>query len=149
MPLTDSGIKLNFKSLTVTYGASPTVVSIPDVTQVMHPRKGKAIHLYGDANRFKRIVNTVEQERAITIKSNALTAMEGIPVDTPCTITWLEGDAVNKFAAGGGGYTYTVVNAVLHENPYTMDNNKHGDGGLTFECYMNTSDTDPVSKAAL
>ncbi len=149
MPLVVSGIMLNFKSLSAVYGASPTTVSLPDITQIMHPRDANEIHLYGDSNQYMRIVNAVEIKREITIKGNCVNAMASLPINTPITLTWLEGDAVNKYLTAGGGYTYTAVNCILHKNPYDSNNNKHVEGGLTFTLYMDTSDTDPISKVLL
>lgn len=150
MALSPSNFFLNFKSFTVTYGTgTPTVLVIPEIDDIDHPLKGKMIERWGDANRFPRIVNTVEQTRPITVNGGAPGLLAAVPMDVPCTLTWLEADAKNKFLTGGGGYTYTAVNAVLHDNPYATKNNAYATGGLVFECAQDASDADPISKVLL
>src|SRR4051794_25135870 len=102
MPLTPSNLFMNWSSVTVVYGATPTTITLTGVTNVEIDGKSQQQVFYGDARAFPRKIRNTQKTRKVTIHGGDVAKLLSIPEDTPCTITAVLDDVDNGHAAGSG-----------------------------------------------
>lgn len=149
MPLTPTNLYMNWSDATVTPPSPGTVTTVGEILDVSIDGKSVQETFFGGNRKFARLIRNTAKTRKIVISTGDVGKCLTIVDDVPNTIVVTLLDAVNGIGVGGGGITITAVNAVLEDKPVKGSNNKFGGGTLTFNCYGDGSDTDPVTVVVL
>lgn len=134
---------MNWSAVSVTYGTTPTVITLTGVTDFDPDAETKQEMFYGDVRKFPRLITNTEKSRSVTITGGDVYKLFAIPEDAVCTVTGTLNDAKN--AAGTGAMVVTLNNAIRQKVGSKATNNKFGLASVTFMAYGDASDTDPLT----
>jgi hypothetical protein len=133
-------------------GFTPTggsLTSIASVTSVKPSRTGHPEEFKGDAALFVQAIAVPTQHREVDVETADVKAAAGLAIGSVGTLVATLGDFLNGTTAAGGGFTLTVTNAVLVDNPFHGDHAKTAMGTLKFKAYAPNGTTDPFTITAL
>jgi hypothetical protein len=140
-----SNVYMNWKSVTVTFGTVPTVVSLTEVMDVQVLDQEGLEPWQADGHKFPTLLIAATGSRGMTIVGGSVNKLAAIPRNTPCTVVAILNDAVN--GAGAGAITHTLVNAVLADAGRSGPSNKFAGGTATFVAFSPDGITDPLTIA--
>jgi hypothetical protein len=149
---TPTNVFLNWQPITIVatpLTGSPVTVTLTGILDVDPDLQTQQEKVYGDALKFPRLILSTQKTRGLTITALDIARVLSIPEDSTCVVTVTLGDAKNGTAAGGGGLSMVLSNAVRQMVDFKSPNNKAGSGSVKFEAYGNTGDTDPFVVTAL
>lgn len=136
-------LHMNWSSVTVQPPSPAALITLTGVTSISIDGKDSLEYFYGDAYRFPRCVRSVTISRTVTISTGNLEGIMQIPEGKPCTITAVLDDALN--GSGEGSLHFSIKNAMRETGGFDAANNKFASGKVTFTCFGDADDADPVS----
>lgn len=142
---TASGLYMNWTGVTVTPPSPASAITIDEVVEVDFGKGGEMKPWYADACSFAKALKQVHRQRTCTIMGGNVAKLGSIPDNTPCTIVAVLNDLNNGTSTGA--ITFTLINAVLRENPFKGQNSEYATGHITFEAFSTDGTTDPLSSA--
>ncbi|MEO6809148.1 MAG: hypothetical protein ABI353_08535 [Isosphaeraceae bacterium] len=146
MAVTKSDLFMNWTGVTVTYGATPTVIAIGEVTDMEFDEEIKQEMFYGDNRRRPKIIRNTEEVTKVKLVGGNAAILNTIPKGEPCTITAILNDAQND--AGIGALTFILKNAYRGKISNKGQNNKFATGDVEFTAAGDDSvspDSDPLT----
>jgi hypothetical protein len=140
---TKSNVFMNWTSVTVTYGVSPTVITLTEVTDIDLMDEDVLEMWQADGHKFPTLVVAADAKRGMTIHSGDCYKLSAMPKNTPCVIVAILNDAANKLLAGA--MTITLSNAVFGGVTVKGPTNKFAMGQATFMAFSPDGTTDPLA----
>ncbi len=144
---------INFSGVTVTpTPVGGTVGSAVPIDRVTSATPGGAATLEkfrGDADRFARVIAAPEVERTFEIETGDVAAARSLIQGAVYTVFGKLGDALNGITTGGGGISFSLINAVLADVDIKGEHAKYASATLKFEAFSADGVTDPLTVVAL
>jgi hypothetical protein len=140
---TKSNVFMNWTGVTVVYGASPTTITLTEVTDIQVVDSDILEMWQADGHKFPTLCIAADANRGLTIHGGDCYKLAAMPRNTPCTINATLRDAAN--GAGTGALVLALSNAVLSESNFSGQTNKFAGGSATFMAFSSDGSTDPLA----
>jgi len=147
MPVTPSKRHVNW-----TVSFTPSGGSLGAITGVQNCEiapNGNLLKHSGDADRFPTTVVNDFQDPSVTVTHRDLLAQHALAPGIRGVLVCTHLDAKNLAVATGGGYTATLTNAIIQDNPSGGAHRAYGEGRCMFFAESTDGTTNPLAYAAL
>lgn len=138
-----SDLFMNFTGTTVSYGTTPTVIDIGEVTDIEFDEDIKQEIFFGDNRKRPKLIRNTEEKNTLKIVGGNIAKLASIPKDVPLTIETTLCDALN--GTGIGALTITLENAMRGKITNKGSNNKFATGDVTFTSFGDDEDASPLT----
>lgn len=140
-----SNVFMNWTGVTITYGTTPTVITMTEVLDVQVLDEEGIEQWQADGHKFATKMITATGARGLTIIGGDVYKLATIPRGTPCTVVAILNDAVN--GVGTGAVTHTLSNGVMTGASRSGPSNKFAGGSATFIAFSTDGTADPLAMA--
>lgn len=110
---------------------------------------GNLIKHSGDGDRYPTTVINDFNDPTITVTHRDLNAQHLLLPGVRGVLVCTHADAKNGVVVGGGGYTATLTNAVISDNPSGGRHRQFGEARTMFSAESTDGTTNPLAYAAL
>ena len=148
MSLTPSKRFVNAKTVGFT-PAGGSLTSITGVRNVQCNPQATDIKGSGDGDLYNTAAGVVAIDYMVTVDTQHAALLNAVPPGTYGTLVWTTPDAYNGTATGGGGLTYTLVNAYFMGPNLTHPHRDFATASFVFHSYSSDGTTSPLSVSAL
>jgi hypothetical protein len=136
-----TGRQLNWKPVGFTpSGGSQQVFD--GVTSVRIDPGGRLLKFYGDGDIMPTTIVNHENEPTASVEAADIALLQSFAPGTVGTFSATHKDAKN---AVGGGIVYTLINAVVRNNPSSGQRGQWGTGTFDMDAFSSDGQTNPLS----
>lgn len=145
---TPSGAQVNTTSCSFT-PTGGSLTAIKGVKDLAFDPQVETIHDGGDGDFFDTLAGSYKAAWKVTIQTNRPLALAALTLGAAGALTWITNDSRNATAAGGGGLTYTLANAIYGGTPVNAPHRQFATGTHTFTSFSSDGSTSPLTSVAL
>ncbi|MDR3639062.1 MAG: hypothetical protein P4L84_34980 [Isosphaeraceae bacterium] len=138
----DSKLKMDWTGVVFVPGTGSTC-PIDEVKDVTPHDGGSPERWYADAAKYPKGLRVVNKTTTVKIRSGNIAALRAVPADTFGTLSFTHNDYLN--GSGSGAIVYTLADCQRIEIDDGGENNKFGEGTVTFEAISPDGVTSPLT----
>jgi hypothetical protein len=144
-----TGFHINVTDVNFQPGGTGSLLPIAGAKELSIDYGTEVIEESGDADIYNSIAAAVGQKPTITVNSNRAFQLLTVAPGAKGTLTFKVPDSHSGTSAGGGGYQFTVTNAVFGKHSKQFGHRRFAGLGLGFSPYAPDGVTNPITIVAL